>query len=71
VGGTCGTLAGGERRGIYKVLVGRPEGKRQLGGPRRRLENNIKMEHRVIGIDGANWIRLALGCVQWRAFVIA
>jgi hypothetical protein len=47
-----------ERRGIYGVLVGRFEGKRSLGRPRRRWENNIKMELRVIGIDGANLIRL-------------
>jgi hypothetical protein len=50
-------------------LVGRPEGKRPLGIPRRRWEDNIKMDLREIGIDGANWIRLAQDRVWWRAFV--
>jgi hypothetical protein len=59
----------GEGGGVYKVLVGRPEGKRPLGRPRRRWEDNIKMDLREIGIDGANWIRLAQNRVQWRAFV--
>jgi hypothetical protein len=59
----------GEGLGAYKVLVGRPEGKRPLGKPRRRWEDNIKMDLREIGIDGANWIRLAQDRVQWRAFV--
>jgi hypothetical protein len=49
----------GEGRGVYRVLVGRPEGKRPLGRPRRRREDNIKMDLREMGIDGANWIRLA------------
>jgi hypothetical protein len=49
----------GEGRGVYRVLVGRPEGKRPLRRPRRRWEDNIKMELRETGIDGANWIRLA------------
>jgi hypothetical protein len=59
----------GEGRGVYRLLVGRPEGKRPLGRPRRRSEDNIKMDRRVIGPDGANWIRLAQDRVQWRAFV--
>jgi hypothetical protein len=50
VGGTCSTH--GEERGVYRVLVGRPEGKRPLGRPRRRWEGNIKMDLREIGIDG-------------------
>jgi hypothetical protein len=49
----------GEERGVYRVLEGRPKGKRPLGRPRRRWEYNIKMDLREIGIDGANWIRLA------------
>jgi hypothetical protein len=49
----------GERRGVYRILVGRPEGKKPLGRPRRRWEDNIKMDLRETGIDGANWIRLA------------
>jgi hypothetical protein len=59
----------GEERGAYRVLVGRPEGKRSLGRPRRRWEDNIKMDLGEIGFDGANWIRLAQDRVQWRAFV--
>jgi hypothetical protein len=56
-------------RGAYRVLVGRPEGKRPLGRRMRRWEDNIKMYLREIGIDGANWIRLAQDRVQWRDFV--
>jgi hypothetical protein len=57
----------GEGRGVYRVLVGRPKGGRPLGRPRRRWEDNIKMNLREIGIDGANWIQLAQDRVQWRA----
>jgi hypothetical protein len=64
---TCGTH--GEGRGAYRVLVGRLEGKRPLGRRRRRWEDNIKMDLGEIGIDGANWIRLAQDRVQWRAFM--
>jgi hypothetical protein len=49
----------GEGRGVYRVLVETPEGRRQLGRPRRRWEDNIKMNLMDIGIDGANWIQLA------------
>jgi hypothetical protein len=59
----------GEGRGVYRVLVGRSEGKRPLGRPRRRYGDNIKMDLKEIEIDGANWIRLAQDRVQWRAFV--
>jgi hypothetical protein len=59
----------GEGRGVYRVLVGRPGGKRPLGSPRRRWEDNIKMNLREMGMDGANWIRLAQDRVQWRVFV--
>jgi hypothetical protein len=59
----------GEGRGVYRVLIGRPEGKRPLGRPRHRLEGNIKMDLREIGIDGPNWIQLAWDRVQWWAFV--
>jgi hypothetical protein len=68
LGGTCGTH-GGEGRGVFRVLVGRPESKNSLGRPRYRLEDNIKMDLREIGIDGANWIRLAQDRVWWRDFV--
>jgi hypothetical protein len=59
----------GEGRRVYKVLVGRPEEKRPLGRPRRRWEDNIKMDLKEIGIDVTNWIRLAQVRVQMRAFV--
>jgi hypothetical protein len=59
----------GEGRGIYRVLVWKPEGKRPLGSPRCKWEDNIKLDLREIGIDGENWIRLAQDRVQWRAFV--
>jgi hypothetical protein len=59
----------GEGRGVYIILVGRPEGKRLLGRPRRRWEDNIKLYLREIGFDGANWIQLTQDRVQWRAFV--
>jgi hypothetical protein len=48
-----------EGRGVQRVLVGRPEGKRPLERPRHRWKDNIKMDLTEIGIDGANWIRLA------------
>jgi hypothetical protein len=48
----------GEGRGVYRILVGRPEGKRLLGRPRRRWEDNIKLDLRETGIDVANWIQL-------------
>jgi hypothetical protein len=58
-----------EGRGVCRILVRRPEGKRPLGRPRRRWEDNIKMDLREIGIDGANWIHLAQERDQWRACV--
>jgi hypothetical protein len=58
-----------EGRGVYRVLVGRPESKRPLGRPRCRWEDNIKMDLREIAISGVNWIQLAQDRVQWRAFV--
>jgi hypothetical protein len=59
----------GEGRGAYRGLVGRRESKRPLGRPRRTWEDNIKMDLGKIGIDGANWIRLAQDRVRWRAFL--
>jgi hypothetical protein len=50
-------------------LVGRPEGKRSLGRPRRRWEDNIKLYLRETEIDGENWIQLAQDRVRWRSFV--
>jgi transposase len=59
----------GEGRGVYRVLVERPEGKRPLGRPRHRWEDNVKMVLEETGFDGANWIQLAQDRVQWRACV--
>jgi len=59
----------GEKRGIYKVLVGRPEGWRPLQRPSRRWEYDIKLYLRELRIDRANWIQLAQDRVQWRGFV--
>jgi hypothetical protein len=59
----------GEMRDVYRVLVGRPEGKTSRGRSRRRWEDNIKMDLREIGIDGGKWIQLAQDRVHWRAFV--
>ncbi|KAJ4439148.1 hypothetical protein ANN_15105 [Periplaneta americana] len=61
----------GESRNAYRVLVGRPEGKRPLGKPRRRWEHNIKMDLKEVGYDGRDWINLAQDRDQWRAYVRA
>jgi hypothetical protein len=58
-----------EGRGVCRILVGSPEGKRPLWRPRRRWEDNIKIDLREIGIDGANCIRLAQNRFHWRVFV--
>jgi hypothetical protein len=57
------------KRDVYRVLVGKPEGKRPVGRPRRRWEDTIKMELREIGWGGMNWIDLAQDRDQWRALV--
>ena len=59
----------GERRGVYSVLVGKPEGKRSLGRPRRRWEDNIKMDFREVGCGGMDSIELAQNRDSWRALV--
>jgi hypothetical protein len=61
----------GEERRVDKVLVGKPEGKRPLGRPRRRLEDGIKMDLREIGLGGVDWIRLSQDRDRWRAVVSA
>ncbi|KAJ4430424.1 hypothetical protein ANN_22640 [Periplaneta americana] len=61
----------GESRNAYRVLVGRPEGKRPLGRPRRRWEDNIKMDVREVGYDDRDWINLAQDRDRWRAYVRA
>jgi hypothetical protein len=55
----------GEGKGVYRVLVGKPERKRPLGRPRHRWEDNIKLVLRQMGINGANWIWLAQDRIQW------
>jgi transposase len=67
VGVTCSTHGGGKN--VYRVLIERPEVKRPLGRPRRRWVDNIKMDLREIGMDGANWILLAQDRVRWQACV--
>jgi hypothetical protein len=59
----------GKTRNAYRILVGKPEGKRPLGRPRRRWVDTIKMDLREIGWDGLDWIELAQDRDQWRALV--
>jgi hypothetical protein len=61
----------GEERKLYKVLVGKPEGKRQLGRPRRRWDGGMRMNLREIGLGVVDWIRLAQDKDRWRAVVSA
>jgi len=61
----------GERRGVYRVLVGKPVGKRPLGKPRRTWEDNIKMNLQKVGCGGMDWIELAEYRDRWRALVNA
>ena len=61
----------GEGRGVYRVLVGKPEGKRPLGRPRRRWEDNIRMELQEVGLGYEDWIGLAQDRDRWRALVSA
>ena len=57
----------GEGRGVHRVLVGKPEGKRTLGRPRRRWEDNIKMDLQVVGGSCGDWMELAQDRDRWRA----
>ena len=59
----------GERRGVYRVLVGKPEGKTPLRRPRRRWEDTIKMDLQEVGIGVMDWIELAQDRDRWRALV--
>jgi hypothetical protein len=61
----------GEDRKVYKFLVGKPEGKRPLGRPRRRWEDWIRIDLREFGLGGVDWIRLAHDRDRWRAIVSA
>jgi len=58
----------GEGRGVHRVLVGKPEGKRSLGRPRRRWEDNIKMDLQEVG-GGGDWMELTQDRDRWRALV--
>jgi hypothetical protein len=61
----------GEERGVYRVLMGKPEGKRQMGRPRRGWEDNIRMDHQKVGRGDMDWIGLARDRDRWRAIVNA
>ena len=61
----------GEGRGVYRVLVGRPERRRPLGRPRRRWEDNIRMDLRELGGGCVDWMELAQDRDRWRALVSA
>jgi len=59
----------GESRGLYRVLVGKPEGKKPLGRPRHSWENNIKMDLQEVGCEGMDWLDLAEDRNRWRTLV--
>ena len=61
----------GEGREVYRVLVGKPEGRRPLERPRRRWKENIKMDLQVVGCGCLGWIKLAHGRDRWRTLVSA
>jgi hypothetical protein len=67
MGGPCST--NGEQRNAYILLVGKPEGKRPLGRPRRSWVDNIRMDLGKVGWCGVDWIGLAKGRNRWRALV--
>jgi len=67
--GECTTQAG--RRGVLRVLVWKPVGKRPLGRSRRRWEDNIKMDLQEVRCEGLNWFKLVQDKDRWRAFVNA
>jgi len=69
MGWACSAYGGEERR--MQVLVGKPEGKRQIGRPRRRWDDNIKMDLQEVGCGGMDWIELAQDRDRWRALLNA
>ena len=69
MGRACGVYE--EGRGVYRVLVGKPEGKRPLGRPRNRWEDNTKMDLQEVGCGSMDWFELAQDRDRWRALVSA
>jgi hypothetical protein len=67
MGGACST--NGENRNAYRLLVGKPEGRRPLGRPRRRWSANIRMDLVEVGWGDVDWIGLAQGGDRWRAIL--
>ena len=65
MGGACSTY--GERRGVYRVLVGKSEGRKPLGRPWPRWEDNIRMDLREVGCGCVDWVELAQDRDRWRA----
>ena len=70
MGGACSAFMG-EGRGVYRLLVGKPEGRKPLGRPRRRWEDNIRMDLREVGCGFVDWMELAQDRDRWRALVSA
>jgi hypothetical protein len=69
MGGACSAY--GEGRGVYRVLVGKPEGRRLLGRPRHRWDDNIRMNHLEMGCECVDGMELAQDRDRWRALVRA
>ena len=61
----------GDKRGVFRVLVGKPEGKKPLGRPKRRWEDNIKVDLQEVGCGGMDWIELSQDRERWRALLNA
>ena len=71
IGWACSACGEGERRGVYRVLVGKPEGKRPLGRPRYSWEDDIKICLQEVGCGGVDWNELDQDRDRWRALVNA
>jgi hypothetical protein len=69
MGGACSTY--GEERGVYRVLVGKPEGRKPLGRPRHRWEDNIRMDLQEVGCGCVDWMELAQDGDRWCVLVSA